>query len=312
MRVGFVILNYQNYSATINCANTLIEHLRKFVQDPDLDWRILVLDNGSPNESWTRLSNWFECVETICRGWVTLNRNDQNYGYGKGNNIGLRELFNEQKCDVVFVVNSDVTIKWIDLRDLKVLISEAGPACIGVRIIEDGDDQGVIVGGASFCPISFRSRMVLSNEPRSRGVFYISGAFLGFNRQLFFITNGFNETQFLYFEELELFYRVRQMIRRWPTVSVLDEWIVEHSVGGSTGNAKGGKEKSPLTDYYSSRGRILFAREYLSLFILNAVAYNVLLCAQRATRGRWAGLRAIIIGTFHGIMGRGGRNADFH
>jgi GT2 family glycosyltransferase len=270
----------------------------------------VIVENGSPNESWERLRDWGIALSVPGGFSLRILKNDTNLGYGGGNNRGLRELFANLKCDVVFVVNSDVEIKAIELSDLCAIADDL-PVCIGVRIRETTERPRTLYGGASFVPLLFRSQPALNRNSLTRGVFHVSGAFLGFNKALYQLSAGFDENLFLYFEELELFYRARRSGGAWPSVHIFEDWLVDHSLGGSTGNRRSGR-KSPLTDYYSARARVLFARKHLKALLLNAVLYNVLLCTTRLGAGRVRGCITIMKGTLHGLLGRGGIYRPMH
>jgi len=312
MRVGFVVLNYQNYTATISCVDSLVTQLASRPDVSSYSWKIAVLDNNSPNKSWTELVAWLGCADPARRANIILLRNEANLGYGGGNNVGLRTLFDKEDCDIVFVVNSDVIAKHIRLEALESAASENRPTCLGVMLQETDRPKEVVVGGAYFRAPWFHSSRPATVNNATWGLFYVSGAFFGFNRALFAVTGGFNESHFLYFEELDLFFRVREVIGNWPDVKILKEWHAFHSVGGSTGNAPSGAHKSQLSEYYSARARILFARRHLLRLMANAIAYNVVLCVDRAARGRGRQLCGIIAGTVHGILGRTGETLSVH
>ena len=312
MRVGFVVLNYQNHTATISCVDSLVTQLASCPDVSGHSWKIAVLDNSSPNNSWAALVAWLGCADPAWRANIILLRNEANLGYGGGNNVGLRTLFDKEDCDIVFVVNSDVITKHVAFETLESVASESKPTCLGVMLQETGGPNEAVVGGAYFRAPWFHSSRPATVNNTARGLFYVSGAFFGFNRALFAVTGGFNESHFLYFEELDLFFRVREVVGNWPAVKILRKWRAFHSVGGSTGNAPSGAHKSQLSEYYSARARILFARRHLLPLLANAIAYNVLLCVDRAVRGRRRQLWGIVAGTVHGILGRTGETLSVH
>lgn len=320
MKVGFVILNYINYGDTISAMSSLVSLLTKDNQPRKADIHIIVVDNNSPNDSHRELGSYIDTLMSRRQEGnnfeIQLVAAGNNEGYGAGNNIGLARLFQVVGCDVVFVVNSDVVIQKIDLLELILALRVQEPLCIGAQIEQPTTVNKRIVGGAVFSPWTFRSRnikdaRVLEDKRRSE-VVYISGAFFGMNAVLYELTRGFREEYFLYFEELDLFYRVRQCSNKWPRLAILKNWVVSHAVGGSTGNSIDARKKSMIAEYYSSRARLLFTRRHLRRFMLIALAYNAVLLADRLRRGNWAAARTILKGSIDGIRERGGIRMQLH
>lgn len=91
-----VIINYNNFLVTINCVESLLKW-----NDPNL--YILIVDNGSINESYEVLNKKFSKKEK-----VFILKSKKNYGYAGGCNIGID--FAKNKLDVLFValLNSDL------------------------------------------------------------------------------------------------------------------------------------------------------------------------------------------------------------
>ena len=74
----YLILNYKTYNETIYLIRELLS------QDIRENF-ILVVDNCSPNESFIRIKEAFQTEKRI-----ECIRTDENGGYAKGNNYGLR------------------------------------------------------------------------------------------------------------------------------------------------------------------------------------------------------------------------------
>lgn len=84
-KVGVVILNYINYQYTITCVNS-------FLKQRNVDLEIVIVDNGSKNESYRILNSTFKDFKNI-----KIIKNKSNKGYAKGNNIGI-SYFVEDGC----------------------------------------------------------------------------------------------------------------------------------------------------------------------------------------------------------------------
>ena len=93
MEVLFLILNYKTYRNTICLTNELLSF------KTTLDYGILIIDNCSSNESYQQLKKTYDNnnkVEVIAT--------NENGGYAKGNNFGLRHAKKEYVC----LINNDV------------------------------------------------------------------------------------------------------------------------------------------------------------------------------------------------------------
>lgn len=95
-KIVAVILNYMSYRETIDCVNLLKEQSYK-------NHEIVIVDNGSKNESKERLHACFDNNSDIY-----IIESEKNLGFAKGNNLGIRYARNILKADYVFVVNSDI------------------------------------------------------------------------------------------------------------------------------------------------------------------------------------------------------------
>ena len=98
-KVAIVILNYLNYKDTIECVES-IEQMKYDIAG------IVIVDNGSNNDSWEILKRKYKGSRNI-----HVVRARKNYGFAKGNNIGIEIARKKFGTDYVFVVNNDVVFK---------------------------------------------------------------------------------------------------------------------------------------------------------------------------------------------------------
>lgn len=129
--IGVVILNYCSYDDTIR----LVTDLQK--QTGDIQLQIVIVDNCSPNESYSVLSEKFANTNNV----VVL-KTDRNGGYAYGNNVGLKYL--EKDCpQFVTIMNNDI------IFDNHVLASL-------VSVYKEIPDVGII------SPIQFTTKLNLA------------------------------------------------------------------------------------------------------------------------------------------------------
>lgn len=95
--VGAVVLNYKKYEETIQCVNSLLK--QEMVK-----MNIVIVDNGSGNESAKVLRKIFGNEPN-----VSIITSEQNLGYAKGNNLGIRELL-RRHVNFIMIINSDAIL----------------------------------------------------------------------------------------------------------------------------------------------------------------------------------------------------------
>lgn len=106
-KVSIVILNWNGLTDTAEC----LESLKK-VTYPSYD--VIVVDNASQGEDVKLLREKFG-------DYIHIIRNDSNYGFAKGNNIGIRYAL-QNGAAYVLLLNNDTTV---DPRFLTEMVSVA-------------------------------------------------------------------------------------------------------------------------------------------------------------------------------------------
>ena len=108
-KIGVVILNYIEYGITIDCINSFCRQT-----DDNINVKIIVVDNSSPNESFDVLKNEFKDNLNI-----SVVKTPKNLGFANGNNYGYNILKEYMDPDFVIFSNSDIILpenglyKWI-------------------------------------------------------------------------------------------------------------------------------------------------------------------------------------------------------
>ena len=93
--VGAVVLNYKNYKETIQCVHSIATQER-------VDMQVVIIDNGSDNDSYTKLVEEFLEFKNIY-----VIKNEKNLGYARGNNVGI-DFLRKKNIDFILVCNSDI------------------------------------------------------------------------------------------------------------------------------------------------------------------------------------------------------------
>lgn len=98
-KFGFIVLNYNTYDDTMNFVKSVEKNVKK------TEYEIIIVDNHSSDNSGNLLKKEFENNKNI-----TVILNNDNYGFSKGNNIGIEYGVKELKCDFIVMTNSDTCI----------------------------------------------------------------------------------------------------------------------------------------------------------------------------------------------------------
>lgn len=119
---GVIVLNYCSFQETLNCVDTF-----KKANDNEYIVHYVIVDNGSDNESYDVLSNKYKYDEN-----VDIVKLENNVGFAKGNNAGLKFLDARYSCDYYIFSNSDIIVNldifsWIDTTYKKTNCDILGP-----------------------------------------------------------------------------------------------------------------------------------------------------------------------------------------
>lgn len=277
-----VVLNWNGAKDTVEC----LESLRRLSQ-PDV--QIVVVDNGSTDDSIDRILEW---ARTHCEAQSLFNLHDAdppkeqedgsqvlfvtsglvvieagvNGGYAAGNNVGMRWGLANTDCEFLWILNNDCVVEPDSLSYMmKAMSDDSRVQICGATIRSYSDHERVLMtGGAQLSHLTFHSTPVLLRAgERTQGAVrrrlsYVSGACMLVRRSLFEKVGLLSERYFLFFEEPDLMERAGQHCG----LAVAFDAIVYHREGSATGSVAATRRKSPLADYYSFRSRLLFVSAY--------------------------------------------------
>lgn len=98
-KIGFVILHYNSYKETIQCALSIIQKM------DTKRYEIVIVDNCSPNKSLPLVKESLRGLEKI--SYIQLEKNE---GFARGNNRGIDYARKQLNCDFVCCLNNDTEI----------------------------------------------------------------------------------------------------------------------------------------------------------------------------------------------------------
>ncbi|WP_027136939.1 glycosyltransferase family 2 protein [Gaetbulibacter saemankumensis] len=198
MKLSIIILNYNVRYFLELCLNSVVEATK------NIEAEIIVVDNHSTDASCAMVKSVFPQVILI--------ENQDNYGFSKGNNIGVAKAKGEYICilNPDTVVAEDTFVKLLQFAE-----SKENLGAIGCKLVN---------GSGEFLPESKRNipyvkvalKKILGNsedyyadhlKPSDIGkVEILVGAFMFMKQEVYNEVGGFDEDYFMYGEDIDLSY----------------------------------------------------------------------------------------------------------
>ena len=196
-----------------------------------------------------------------CQSWQTV-VNDTNIGFGAGMNLGVTRA-REAGSTAFLLMNPDLSISAESVRELQSVVT-VEPLTLVTPVIHRPDGS-VWFAGADlyFDDGRIRSARRRKEHPISRHTPWLSGACLMISSELWENVSGFSEDYFLYWEDVDLSYRV---LGAGGALRVCESASAVHAEGGTQAIAaqRSGVPKSAVYYFFNIRNRLLFACRNMS------------------------------------------------
>lgn len=249
MNFSIIIINYNTFEYTKNCLDSIFKNLS------DGNFEIIVVDNASPDGSGKRLRE-------IYQNKVKFILNPKNSGFGAANNLAAKMA----QGDFLWFLNSDTLINKVDLNEIKnIFVKNEKLGVVSLDLLlENQKRQGYAYGDF----LSIRNLLKrLSNVGKDFGdcisVDWVSGASMIIRKDLFHKLGGFDENFFMYFEDMDLCWRIK---KRGYLVWFLKNYSIIHFGGKSSTDFRKMKR-----DYYISQD--YFFKKHHGYFSLAIVKF---------------------------------------
>lgn len=210
------IVNYRTRSYLTRCLETLLHDLAR----ASFNYAINILDNASGDD----LSELEEKYRST--GRVTFLKNNHNVGFGAGHNILARQA----NARFILILNPD--IEFMEPRSIErllgKLISEPRVAAVGPRLVTGPNktqqwwDHGELRGWKAWLTLNAGDSYWKERRDASEAA-WVSGAAFLIRKDVFDDVGGFDQKFFLYKEEEDLFWRIRErgrMILYDPSITI--------------------------------------------------------------------------------------------
>lgn len=276
--LSVIILSCNTKVITAQCLQSLFDVLS---QTKKISSEIVIIDNASTDQSVEMLRNF---VATHISSNITwkLQENKENVGFPKGNNQGIVK----STGTYILFLNSDVILQNIDFADiLNYMNKNAKVGVLTVRVeltshsIDPASHRGFPTIWNSFCYF-FKLEKFLGYIPMIGKIFggyhltnlnlntiheidSPTGAFYLTRKSIIDTTGGFDEDYFMYGEDLDLSYRIKEtgyQIIYYPRYTVL------HLKGSSGIKKKDLKIQIRTRGYFFNAMKIFFHKHYASRY----------------------------------------------
>lgn len=236
-KLSIVIVNYNAGDFLLACLNSVQ------TAGEEIDLSVWVVDNDSLDSSLEEAKKRFPEFNYI--------KNTENIGYGAANNIALKKVNTED----ILLLNPDTTVKASTLQYMLDYMKDnpdVGAASCKVEKSDGSIDwashRGFPTPWASFLYFVFKNDSLYhlrkADMTRSHEVDSISGAFFLTRKSVLEKVGLFDEDYFLYAEDIDLCYRIKQAGFKVMYVPVVQ---VFHYKGISSGIKKHSHEISAYT-----------------------------------------------------------------
>lgn len=229
MEISIIIVNYNTCDLTLQCLQSVYE------KTVDVGFEVIVVDNASSDNSVEMIKKMFSQVKII--------ESVENLGFGKANNLGAKYA----NGDYLFLLNSDtILISNVILEFYRFMQQSPQIAACGGNLIDASGNSTVShgkfpsllqefsdIGFWRIYPKWYKNHLSVgqkANEGDINRVDYLSGADVFIRRGVWDNIQGFSPQFFMYYEETDMFCRMRKL---GYNVCLLPMLKIIHLEGGS-------------------------------------------------------------------------------
>ena len=193
--ISVVILNWNGKHHLEECLSSVMRQTYK-------EYEVLVVDNGSTDGSQEYVRSRFPSVSLICNG--------ENFGFCKGNNIGIRAA----KGEYIVLLNNDTVVEpdWLQqLYDCMISDTEVGFCASKLLSYSERELLDAAGDGYSVCGAGYK-RGYLEEAAKYDEDEYVFGACAGaamYNREMLDKIGLLDEDFFVAYEDSDLSFRAQ-------------------------------------------------------------------------------------------------------
>lgn len=253
--VWLIILNWNQSNITLDC-------LASVLKSDYTNYHIVVIDNGSTDNSVQSIHSRFPSVNTI--------ENESNLGVAVANNMGIRFALSNG-AQYVCLLNNDTVIA-PDMLSLLIQVAESHPkiAATGPKMYFFDEPEKIWCAGGT---IDWKMGSIhkgngefdRGNESYPEPVAFIPSCALCIKAEAFKSIGLMDERWFIYYDDTD-----------WCTRAVNKGWQIFYTPQAKLWHRVSAAMKiaSPATDYYMTRNIFLFLyRNFKGVYLWRALSY---------------------------------------
>ncbi len=319
--VHVILLNWNGWKDTLHC-------LESVFRSDYPDFRIVVCDNGSTDDSLEKIKAWaegtlevddqlneqlnplvfpavekpiayveYQRVEAEVGGDekgnnipLVLIQNGANHGYSVGNNVGIRYAL-KKNADYIWLLNNDTIVKTNTLKEL--VYREESEENVGVSgaVIYFASEPSKIqtYGGGKLSRVTGRDRFIHSPGP----IHYVAGTSLFAKREVFEQVGLLDEKFFFYWEDVDFSQRV---LKSGWKLGVAANAVVYHKFSTAV------KGQSLKSDLFKTASLIRYFKKHQGIRWIFPVFFNISgMIVKRLVRRQFNRIKPIVKETFKAI-----------
>jgi len=216
IKVSIIILNWNGEKLLQECLDSVYKNNLQNTE-------IILVDNASTDNSIGLVKQNFPEIKII--------RNKKNYGYAKGNNIGIKNA----RGKYIVILNNDVIVEedWLE-KLVNAADTNDSTGIFGSRqMFYHNRDKVDSIGGflKKDGPHNINNSTPWTNPDKNREVFSVAGAAMLLKRKMLQEVGLFDPMYFLYYEDFDLCWRARLL--GWKCYYVSSA-VIYHHRGAST------------------------------------------------------------------------------
>lgn len=205
--LSIIIVNFNGAKFLPDCIKSIHENC------VNIDYEIIIVDNNSSDDSIELIKMNFPEVKLI--------ENNENHGFAKGNNIGVRHCTG----NYILLLNNDTILLDPLFPALELFQNDSSIGIVGIKML---DDQNRFVASFGKFPKFYnflklktlqidlvKIEQKISTEPfKGIDVDWISGAFLITKKEIWEQVNGLDESYFMYVEDVDFNKKVQALKKK--------------------------------------------------------------------------------------------------
>ena len=221
--LSIVIVNYKTWDKLAFCLDSILKQI-------EIEIQVIVVDNNSNDNKFFVFQQKYK--------WVTWIENSKNYGFDKACNIGIENA----KSKWYLFLNPDTILEPKSIHSLINYCNEKTEhRIIGIKQLNENKKNSNSYGlFLNFWSLSGLIRTLIRlkkgsyksiNSKEIANPDWISGSFIMIRKKDFELINGWDESYWMYYEDMDLCKRAKKINLK---VSLLNNWSCIHFHGASS------------------------------------------------------------------------------